>query len=150
MKDLANADRFDRASALTPFADRVVLEITERAALEQIPDVQAKVVQLRRLGFRFALDDIGAGYAGLNSLTLIDPDIVKFDTMLIRDVDSAPAKRRLIASMTRLCTDLGMQVVAEGIESTAERDVLVDLGCDLMQGFLFAHPEDTLVTPHFA
>jgi EAL domain-containing protein (putative c-di-GMP-specific phosphodiesterase class I) len=147
VRDLVGFSAFDSSSALVLVAERVVLELTERAALEQIPDVQAKVAELRHLGFRIALDDIGAGYAGLNSFTLLDPDIVKFDTMLIRDLDNAPNKRRLVASMTRLCCDLGMQVVAEGIETAGERDALAELGCDLMQGFLFAHPADTIVTP---
>jgi EAL domain-containing protein (putative c-di-GMP-specific phosphodiesterase class I) len=68
----------------------------------------------------------------------------------VRDLDGSPTKRRLVSSMTRLCSDLGMQVVAEGIETAAERDALSDLGCDLMQGYLFAHPADTLVAPMFA
>lgn len=147
VKDLVGFTEFERDSALVPLAERVVLELTERAALDQIPDVQARVGELRKHGFRIALDDIGAGYAGLNSFTLLDPDIVKFDPTLVRDLDSSPTKRRLVASMTRLCGDLGMQVVAEGIETEAERDVLADIGCDLMQGFLFARPADTLVAP---
>lgn len=147
VRDLIGFVDFARSSSLVPVAHRVVLELTERAALDQIPDIQAKVAELRQYGFRIALDDIGAGYAGLNSFTMLDPDIVKLDNLLIRDLDSAPTKRRLVASMTRLCSDLGMQVVAEGIETAAERDVLLELGCDLMQGFLFAHPADTLVAP---
>ncbi|HMA92404.1 MAG TPA: EAL domain-containing protein [Polyangiaceae bacterium] len=150
VQDLTYASKLVETSALVPVADRVVLELTERAALEQVHDMQAKVATYRQAGFRIALDDIGAGYAGLNSFTLLDPDIVKLDNVLVRDVDGAPTKRRLVASMTKLCADLGMQVVAEGIETEREREVLVDLGCDLMQGFLFAHPADTLVTPIFS
>jgi len=150
VKDLIGFTDFLRNSALMPVANRVVLELTERAALDQIPDVQAHIAELRQHGFRIALDNIGSGYAGLNSFTLLDPDIVKLDNVLVRDLDCSPTKRRLIASMTRLCSDLGMQVVAEGIESAPERDALVELGCDLMQGFLFAHPADTLVAPMFA
>jgi EAL domain-containing protein (putative c-di-GMP-specific phosphodiesterase class I) len=150
VSELVHAIDFERASALVPVAHRVVLELTERAALDQIPDVQAKVAELRSLGFRIALDDIGAGYAGLSSFTLLDPDIIKFDTMLVRDLDSSPTKRRLVSSMTRLCGDLGMQVVAEGIETKGERDTLAEVGCDLMQGYLFAHPSDTVVEPMLA
>jgi EAL domain-containing protein (putative c-di-GMP-specific phosphodiesterase class I) len=150
VKDLIGFASFERDSALVPFAHRVVLELTERAALDQIPDVQMRMAELRQHGFRIALDNIGAGYAGLNSFTLLDPDIVKLDNVLVRDLDGSPTKRRLVSSMTRLCSDLGMQVVAEGIETFAERDALSDLGCDLMQGYLFAHPADTLVTPSFA
>jgi EAL domain-containing protein (putative c-di-GMP-specific phosphodiesterase class I) len=147
VKDFLLVDEFERFSALVPLAGRVVLELTERAALEQIPDLSNRMVRLRNYGFRFALDDVGAGYAGLNSFTLLDPDIVKLDTVLVRDVDGSPIKRRLVSSMTKLCTDLGMQVVAEGVETKGERDCLFELGCDLMQGFLFAHPSDTLRSP---
>lgn len=150
VKDLIGFSAFERDSALMSVADRVVLELTERAALDQIPDMQMRVAELRQHGFRIALDNLGAGYAGLNSFTLLDPDIVKLDTVLVRDLDGSPTKRRLISSMTRLCGDLGIQVVAEGIETAGERDALADLGCDLMQGFLFAHPADTLVAPLFA
>lgn len=150
VKDLIGFAEFERDSALMPNAHRVVLELTERAALDQIPEVQARMAELRQRGFRIALDNIGSGYAGLNSFTLLDPDIVKLDNVLVRDLDASPTKRRLVSSMTRLCNDLGMQVVAEGIETAAERDVLADLGCDLMQGFLFARPADTLVQPVFA
>jgi EAL domain-containing protein (putative c-di-GMP-specific phosphodiesterase class I) len=150
VKDLLLSKRFEKYSNLVPTASRVVLELTERAALDQIPDMSRRVAALRGYGFRIALDDIGAGYAGLNSFTLLDPDIVKLDNVMIRDVDQSPIKRRLVSSMTRLCNDLGMQVVAEGIETGAERDALVELGCDLMQGFFFAHPQDTMVSPLFA
>jgi EAL domain-containing protein (putative c-di-GMP-specific phosphodiesterase class I)/CheY-like chemotaxis protein len=145
--DFLNVETMDQHSALVPHAERVVFEVTERAALEQIPDLRPRVSILRQYGFRMALDDIGAGYAGLSSFTLLDPDIVKLDNVLVHDVDSSPTKKRLVASMTRLCGDLGMQVVAEGVETAAERDVLAELGCDIMQGYLFAYPTETLVTP---
>ena len=147
VKDLLLSNEFERASALVPLASRVVLELTERAALEQIPELPTRMNWLRSFGFRFALDDVGAGYAGLNSFTMLDPEIIKLDSVLVRDVDGSPVKRRLVSSMTKLCEDLGMQVVAEGVESTNERDCLLELGCDLMQGYLFAHPSDTLRSP---
>ena len=149
VKDLLLSHEFARHSPLVPFAGRVVLELTERAALDQIPDLSNRMVTMRSYGFRFALDDVGAGYAGLGSFTVLDPDIVKLDPVLIRDVDGSPVKRRLVLAMTKLCSDLGMQVVAEGVESTSERDCLVELGCDLMQGFLFARPSDTMLSPPF-
>ncbi len=148
IKDLIDIERFEQESALMEHAHRIVLEVTERAALDLIGDVRPRIARLRSQGFRIALDDLGAGYAGLNSFTLLDPDIVKLDMSLTRDVDSLPTKRRLVASMTRLCSELGMQVVAEGIESVDERDTLSELGCDLMQGYLFAQPSETMVTPH--
>src|SRR5512133_951302 len=150
VQDLTYASKLVETSALVPVADRVVLELTERAALEQVHDMQSKVAMYRQAGFRIALDDIGAGYAGLNSFTLLDPDIVKLDNVLVRDVDGAPTKRRLVASMPKLCADLGMHVVAEGIEAEREREVLVGLGCDVVPGLLCALPAGTLVAAIFA
>ncbi|MCC6624735.1 MAG: EAL domain-containing protein [Deltaproteobacteria bacterium] len=125
---------------LIPHARRVMLEITERASLDEVGDVRARIAALRDLGFRIAIDDLGAGYAGLNSFAQLEPHTVKFDMALVRDVDKVTTKQRLIRSMTDLCHGMGMQVVAEGVETIAERDVLVDLGCDLFQGYLFARP----------
>jgi EAL domain-containing protein (putative c-di-GMP-specific phosphodiesterase class I) len=121
-------------------ATRVVLEITERAALEDVSEVREKVAALRTLGFRIAIDDLGAGYAGLTAFAQLEPEVVKLDMSLVRDVHEQPTKRRLIKSMTELCQDMGRVVIAEGIETAEERDAIADLGCDLMQGYLFAKP----------
>jgi EAL domain-containing protein (putative c-di-GMP-specific phosphodiesterase class I) len=98
------------------------------------------VAELRALGFRIAIDDLGAGYAGLTSFAVLEPEIVKLDMSLVRDVHKHPTKQKLIRSMTALCKDMGMTVVAEGIENVEERDAVIDLGCDLLQGYLFAKP----------
>jgi EAL domain-containing protein (putative c-di-GMP-specific phosphodiesterase class I) len=121
-------------------ASEVVLEITERASLEGIPDFRSRILNLRDLGYRIAVDDLGAGYAGLNTFAALEPDVVKLDMTLVRNADSEPVKRKLIGSMATLCRDLGIQVVAEGIETKAERDTVVDLGCDLLQGFFIGRP----------
>jgi EAL domain-containing protein (putative c-di-GMP-specific phosphodiesterase class I) len=138
--DLADETLFDPLSPLTQMASRVVLEVTERAAIEEVDDVERRVSQLRERGFRVAVDDLGAGYAGLASFALLEPEIVKLDVSLLRDIDQSPVKQKLVASMTALCKDMGFLVVAEGIETVAERDCVVALGCDLLQGFLFARP----------
>jgi EAL domain-containing protein (putative c-di-GMP-specific phosphodiesterase class I) len=138
--DLADDSLFDTLSPLTQMARRVVLEVTERAAIEQVDDVERRVSRLREYGFRVAVDDLGAGYAGLSSFALLEPEIVKLDVSLLRDIDQSPVKQKLVASMTALCKDMGFLVVAEGIETPAERDCVVSLGCDLLQGFLFARP----------
>jgi EAL domain-containing protein (putative c-di-GMP-specific phosphodiesterase class I) len=70
----------------------------------------------------------------------LEPDFVKLDMLLVRDVDTNPTKQKLIRAMTSLCKDLGMTVVAEGVETVPERDALVALGCDLLQGYLLAKP----------
>ena len=125
---------------LSRAARGIVLEITERAALDEIPEVRSRIVALKQLGFRIALDDLGAGYAGLTSFSVLEPHIVKLDMSLVRGVDKEPIKRRLIESMARVCKDSGILVVAEGVETSAERDAVVELGCDLLQGYLIGRP----------
>jgi EAL domain-containing protein (putative c-di-GMP-specific phosphodiesterase class I)/ActR/RegA family two-component response regulator len=125
---------------LAKVASRVVLEITERAALDDVKDARVRVAALREMGFRIAIDDLGAGYAGLTSFAQLQPEVVKLDMSLIRDVHKEPTKKKLIHSMTQLCAEMGMLVVAEGIETKEERDTLRELGCPLMQGYLFARP----------
>ena len=138
--DLADESLFDLAAPLTQIAKRVVLEVTERAAIEEVDGVERRVSRLREHGFRIAVDDLGAGYAGLSSFALLEPEIVKLDVSLLRDIDQSPVKQKLVQSMTALCKDMGFLVVAEGIETVAERDCVVALGCDLLQGYLFARP----------
>ncbi|MCA9639849.1 MAG: EAL domain-containing protein, partial [Myxococcales bacterium] len=138
--DLMDPELFAEDAPLTAYAERVVLEITERAALDRVHDTQGRVGLLRSFGFRIAVDDLGAGYAGLASFAQLEPDIVKLDISLVRGIHGSLVKRRLVSSMVTLCQELGALVVAEGIETEAERDVLVDLGCDLLQGFRFAKP----------
>ena len=125
---------------LAAMARRVVLEITERASLDEVGDVRHRIARLREMGFRMAVDDLGAGYAGLTSFASIEPEFVKIDMSLIRGVDANTTKQKLVRSVVSLCSDLGMQVVAEGVETVSERDALVSLGCDLLQGFLLARP----------
>jgi EAL domain-containing protein (putative c-di-GMP-specific phosphodiesterase class I) len=138
--DLLDATLYQADSPLTKVATKVILEITERATLDDVKDVRQRVANLRALGFRIAIDDLGAGYAGLTSFAQLEPDVVKLDMSLVRDVDQNATKRKLVNSMATLCRDMGMRVVAEGVETVAERDVLVECGCDLMQGYLFARP----------
>ncbi len=125
---------------LAKLAVRVVLEITERAALADGQEVRDRVAALRALGYRIALDDLGAGYAGLTAFAQLEPEVVKLDMSLVRDVHLQTTKRKLIRSMTELCHDMGRVVIAEGIESPEERDAIAKLGCGMMQGYLFAKP----------
>ncbi len=139
-KDLLDDSLYDVSSPLSKVAARVVLEITERATLDDVTEVRVRVARLRELGFRIAIDDLGAGYAGLTSFAHLEPDVVKLDMSLVRDVHLHQTKRKLIRSMTEVCRDMGMMVVAEGVETPQERDALIECGSDLMQGYLFAKP----------
>jgi EAL domain-containing protein (putative c-di-GMP-specific phosphodiesterase class I) len=139
-RDLMDPELTQPDSPLTAIAHRVVLEITERASLGGLDDVQARVTALRALGFRIAVDDLGAGYAGLTSFALLEPDIVKIDMSLTRDIDRSPVKQKLVSSLTGLCREMNLTIVTEGVETPEERDTLTELGCDLLQGYLFAKP----------
>jgi EAL domain-containing protein (putative c-di-GMP-specific phosphodiesterase class I) len=137
-------------SPLAAYASRTVVEITERASLDQIKDVRSRIDSLRRLGFRIALDDIGAGYAGLSSFAAIEPDVVKIDMSLVRDVHRSPTKQRLVSALTTLCENLGKVVIAEGVETADELWTLRDLGCDYFQGYYFARPEAPFASVNWA
>jgi EAL domain-containing protein (putative c-di-GMP-specific phosphodiesterase class I) len=138
--DLVDPALTDPDSPLSKIAERVVLEITERSSLDEVRDARRRVAALREMGFRIAVDDLGAGYAGLSSFTLLEPEIVKLDMSLVRDIHVTSTKQKVVRSMASLAKDMGMTVVAEGVETPEERDCLIDLGCDLLQGFLFAKP----------
>jgi EAL domain-containing protein (putative c-di-GMP-specific phosphodiesterase class I) len=145
-------DLFDK-QLLSPFAplskvaSRVVLEITERTSLDGQLDLRYRVAELRELGFRIAIDDLGGGHARMSTFTPLDTDFVKLDMSLVRDVDKHELKQRLIRSVTQLCREQGTQVVGEGVETEAEAEVLVDLGCDLLQGYVIARPGPAFVDP---
>jgi EAL domain-containing protein (putative c-di-GMP-specific phosphodiesterase class I) len=139
-RDLLDGELYESSAPLARFADRVVLEITERATIDDVKDIQARVSVLRYNGYRIAIDDLGAGYAGLSSFAALEPEIVKLDMSLVRNVHQSDVRQRLIASMTSLCKEMGMKVVAEGVETTEERACVLGVGCDLLQGYLFAKP----------
>lgn len=146
--DLADPELYSPESALSRHASRVVLEITERKSLDFVAEMPKRLAELRKLGYRIAVDDLGAGYAGLACFSLLEPEIVKLDMSLIRDIDTQPRKRALVESMIRVCQrDLGMQVVCEGVETTAERDVLLPMGAAFLQGYLFARPAREFCEP---
>ncbi len=139
-RDLEDPTLTDPSSPLAAMASRVIFEITERASLEGVREAKERVAHLRQMGFRIAIDDLGAGYAGLTSFAMLEPEFVKLDMSIIRDVHSSRMKQKLVGSMTALCNDMGITVIAEGIETIAERDCLLGLGCRLLQGYLIARP----------
>lgn len=126
---------------------RLIFEVTESEKLENAETLVKIFREYRKLGIRTAIDDFGAGYAGLNLLARFQPDIVKIDIDLIRDVDSDKTKQIIIENIVRLCEKLGVVPLAEGVETFDERDFLADIGIDLMQGFLFARPAFKAIPP---
>jgi EAL domain-containing protein (putative c-di-GMP-specific phosphodiesterase class I) len=139
--ELLDEHLYDPSSPLADRASSVVLEITERERLELIDDLPRRVGALRRLGFRIAIDDMGAGYAGLSSFARLQPEFAKIDMSLVRDIDRNAVRQRVVGTMTSLCRELGIAVIAEGVENEAEARTLTEIGCDLLQGFHLGRPD---------
>lgn len=128
------------AQALGFDADRIIFEFTESEAVYDHDHLGRIVAAYRKAGFRTAIDDFGAGYSGLSLLAKFQPDIVKLDMELVRGIDADRVRRSIVAAVRRLCDDLGIVLVAEGIETVGEYSALRDLGVSLLQGYLFARP----------
>lgn len=139
-ESLDDPELLAEGSPLHPYARRIIYEITERSDLRSLESAREQVSRLRTLGYRIAVDDLGAGYAGLTSIALLQPEIVKIDMALVRGVEASPTQAALIASVITLCSKLGVQVIAEGVETAAESARLRELECDLLQGYYFARP----------
>jgi EAL domain-containing protein (putative c-di-GMP-specific phosphodiesterase class I)/CheY-like chemotaxis protein len=137
--ELADEELFAHTNPLQPHAARVVLEITERTGLDPAAG-PSRVAMLRKLGYRVAVDDLGAGYAALGALASLEPEVVKLDMSLVRDLEQHPTKRRVVAAIALLCRELGSRVVAEGVETRAELDAITGAGIELIQGYLLAKP----------
>ena len=147
--DLNDEELYSPDAPLSRIASRVVLEVTERASLYGVKNVAERIARLKALGYEIAIDDLGAGYAGLTSFTQLEPEVAKLDMSLVRGVDRDSRRQSIVSSMKRLCDELGMPVIAEGVETAGERDALAELGFDLLQGFLFARPASGFPTPHW-
>ena len=140
--DLAS-DGFDRwlldeieAAGMDP--ERVTAEITESALLDDRDAVAERLSSLREAGVSIAVDDFGTGYASLAYLTALPLDMLKIDRGLITDIVGGERDRIVVQAIVRLAHELGLKVLVEGVESTAQLVLLADWGCDLYQGFLGA------------
>lgn len=127
--------------------ENIMFEFTEVERLDT--DHVLNILETyNNLGFKTAIDDFGAGFSGLDLLSKYQPDVVKLDMALIRDIDKSPVKRTMVKHLSRMLEDLGATLVCEGVETQDESKVLRDLGVKLMQGYLFAKPEiETLPVP---
>jgi len=130
--------------------DQLIFEVTEGEKVVDRAHLRGILEEYRRHNFRSAIDDFGAGYAGLNLLAEFQPDIIKIDLELIRDIDTKPVGQKIVSAMVGLCRDLAIKIIAEGIETRAELETLRAMGIDLFQGYLFARPGfKTLPMPQF-
>ena len=119
---------------------QIILEILENEVIEDISAFLQATYQYRDSGLRFAIDDFGAGYAGLNLLAEFQPDYIKLDRELIAGVHDKGPRQAIVFGILRTCFDLGIDIIAEGIESREEYLWLKDAGISLMQGFFLAKP----------
>jgi EAL domain-containing protein (putative c-di-GMP-specific phosphodiesterase class I) len=128
-------DRLLAQSGMVP--GDVVIEITERVAIVKHDDFQTALRAFKARGYRVAVDDMGAGYSSFQALASIEPDFLKFDVSLVRDIDRSSIKRGLLDSLRQLAVKIGARVIAEGVEREEERDTLLALGIELGQGYVF-------------
>lgn len=120
---------------------RLMFEFTENERIVDTAHVGNIIETYRRIGFTTAIDDFGAGYAGLGLLAKFQPDLIKLDMDLIRGVHGSPARQAIIKGIVDISRTLGVTVLAEGVEERAELVALHEAGIDLFQGYYFARPE---------
>ncbi len=120
--------------------DRLMFELSEAERLADDDHLARIVREYRSMGFTTAIDDFGAGHSGLALLARFRPDLVKLDMQLVRDIDGDPARRAIVRGVVSMMRELGVRVVAEGIETRAESEALATLGVTLQQGYRFARP----------
>jgi EAL domain-containing protein (putative c-di-GMP-specific phosphodiesterase class I) len=120
--------------------DRLVVEVTEHAAVADYRALHDALAPLREGGLRLAIDDMGSGYANMQHVLRLAPDIIKLDVALVRGIDRDRARRALAGSLAVFAEEMGARLVAEGIETPAELDCLVELGVPYGQGFELARP----------
>ena len=128
----------DEIRAVGIDAKRVTIEVTENALLSDLETVAGHLDRIRQAGLKVALDDFGTGYASLAYLGTLPLDALKIDRGLIAKIGTSERDRIVVRSIFSLARDLGLQVIVEGVESTAQLVLLADWGCDLYQGFLGA------------
>jgi diguanylate cyclase (GGDEF)-like protein len=122
-------------------AGQLTLEVTEGVLVDDVDAVVGQLEQLRQLGVAIAIDDFGTGFAGLSYLRQLPADIIKIDRSFVSDLAAGGAAATLIASIVELARSLGLDVVAEGVETEDQRRLLSALNCGSAQGYLFARPE---------
>lgn len=128
-------------------AGQIIFELVETEEFKNLPHLRSILDYYRRKGFGIALDDLGSGYAGLSLLSELNPDMIKIDRQLIAKVDNSPMHRDICASIIRLGRDHGKLVLAEGIETVAQKKIMKDMGANLFQGYLFGCPSPTPAEP---
>ncbi|WP_448564921.1 EAL domain-containing protein [Trichothermofontia sp.] len=132
-------------------SNHIIFEVTEGEKVEDREHLNSIFAAYKKLGFKTAIDDFGAGYSGLNLLAEFQPDIIKLDMALIRNIHEDQVRRAIVIGIMHVCQEIACEVIAEGVETRAELQTLHAMGIHLFQGFYFAQPAfESLVTvaPH--
>lgn len=120
--------------------DRIIFEASETERITRQGRLVEILSEYREVGFRTAIDDFGSGFAGLSLLANFQPDIVKIDMELVRGIDASPPRQTILEGIMSICRDLGVEAIAEGVETAEEMEVLSSRGVRFMQGYYFARP----------
>jgi len=120
--------------------ERIIFETVESERISDAKWLTEIFREYQRIGFLTAIDDFGAGYAGLNLLADFQPDIIKLDMDLVRDIDKSRSRQAIIRATVGMCEELGIEIIGEGVETPSECSALYDLGITKMQGYLFGRP----------
>ncbi len=131
---------FEAAKVYNFPKEKIIFEVVEGENVRDRPHLINIFEEYRRFGFMTAIDDFGAGYSGLNLLAEFQPDIIKIDMDLVRNINESKAKQAIVEGIVFTCNRLKIKVLAEGIETKAERDFLLSCGISLFQGYLFCKP----------
>ena len=132
---------FMAASSVGFPLERIIFEVTEVEKVRDHQHLSNIMAEYRKHGLRVAIDDFGAGHSGLSLLSKFQPDLIKIDRELVECIHERPASQRIVRSIVEVCNDLGIKVIAEGIELEAEMQALCDLKIYFMQGYYFARPK---------
>lgn len=130
----------ERAAHCGIAPSQLMLEITEGEAVQRPKDFTRLLDKYRALGVRMAIDDFGAGYSGLNLLAYFQPDLIKLDMHLVRDIDHAGPRQAIARAVLQVCDDLGIEVIVEGVETPGEFAWFRRIGVRLFQGYLLCRP----------
>jgi EAL domain-containing protein (putative c-di-GMP-specific phosphodiesterase class I) len=129
-----------RESKIAP--ERVEFELTETAVIRDFAQASICLKMLKEAGVKISLDDFGTGYSGLNQIHNLPLDKIKIDQAFVRSLAPNDSRRSIISLIVSLCRELKLTCVVEGVETESQYELLTDLGCEQMQGYLFSRPVD--------
>ncbi|MDD6193570.1 MAG: EAL domain-containing protein [Lachnospiraceae bacterium] len=127
-------------------AEDIVFEITERSDIENYKKLKAIIKHYKNQGYEIALDDVGAGYSGLNRIVNVSAEYMKLDNELVRDIDKKQTKQLIVGYLQQYCEELGMAMVAEGIETEGELQCLLRIGVPFGQGYFLGRPNEKFIS----